>query len=230
MSQGKQAMEEIQEALERKLAAMAIDSRDFSCDYLTMAAVQETWTFLVAVLALAWACGAVCWWATCSAAAQHYYSKLKKPNWIPGLPHIWKVWMVAYSVMAISTWLIHAKHKRFTYIALVYLLSTIFSAAWAPSMFVLHELSLGFLSSIVTTGLYFYSTYLFAEDVHAPAYLAIPCFGWSVAMMVASGQLWYHNEMKELMAEMGTSLPGGFGGGGGKKRSGKKVPGPRRKL
>eukprot|EP01006_Ploeotia_vitrea_P040973 TRINITY_DN66476_c10_g1_i2.p1 TRINITY_DN66476_c10_g1~~TRINITY_DN66476_c10_g1_i2.p1 ORF type:complete len:231 (-),score=26.54 TRINITY_DN66476_c10_g1_i2:591-1250(-) len=190
---------EMQAKIERENELRAAASQDYSIEFLDADKAMEHILPLLLGFIIAAGASYILYYCASLPSSKSYYSKLKKSGFNPSLSTILQVSILGYFVLTPASWVIYVKHDGFTWPVLAWVIHMVVAPLWSPSLFMLRELSLAFLMTMISTASLMYTTYSFAEDVHMAAYIAMPIVGWNVALTVLCGQLWYNNEMKEML-------------------------------
>ena len=143
---------------------------------------RPNWLILAAFVAgalLAGAIGAV-FSPAVSAAANHWYAMLAKPQWAP--PDSWfgPVWTALYVMMGTSAWLIwRERYHRSRSVALAaYTVQLLLNAVWAPLFFGLKNIGAGLFDIVALWLAIAWTMREFAAVRAAAAWLLAPYLIW----------------------------------------------------
>ena len=143
---------------------------------------RPNWLILAAFVAAASAAGAVgaVFSPGMSAAANHWYALLAKPDWAP--PNRWfaPVWCVLYVLMGTSAWLVwRERYHRSRNIALTaYAIQLLLNAAWAPLFFGARNIGAGLFVIVALWLAIAWTIREFSAVRAAAAWMMVPYLIW----------------------------------------------------
>lgn len=143
---------------------------------------RPNWLTLAAFIAAGWGAGVLgaLFSPGFSTAANHWYSLLAKPDWVP--PNSWfaPVWCVLYVLMGTAAWLIsRERYHRGRNVALAaYVIQFLLNAAWAPLFFGVPSIGAGLFVVVALWVAIAWTIREFAAVRAAAAWLMAPYLVW----------------------------------------------------
>ena len=124
-----------------------------------------------------------------------WYRTLAKPTWNPSGWVFGPVWMVLYTMMAVSAWLVWQRGgitKQQKPLS-AFMVQLIFNAAWTPLFFGVQRPDLAFIDIILLWLSILVTIILFYQVRRLAAWLLIPYLAWVSFAAVLNATLWNMN-------------------------------------
>jgi benzodiazapine receptor len=159
---------------------------------------RPNWLMLAAFVAgalLAGAIGAI-FSPAASAAANHWYAMLAKPQWAP--PDSWfgPVWTALYVMMGTSAWLVWREryHRSRSMALAAYAVQLLLNALWAPLFFGLKNIGAGLFDIVALWLAIAWMLREFAAVRAAAAWLLAPYWIWVGFASALNFAVWKLNQ------------------------------------
>ena len=159
---------------------------------------RPNWLMLAAFVAGALLAGAIgaLFSPAVSAAANHWYAMLAKPQWAP--PNSWfgPVWTALYVMMGTSAWLVWREryHRSRSMALAAYAVQLLLNALWAPLFFGLKNIGAGLFDIVALWLAIAWMLREFAAVRAAAAWLLAPYWIWVGFASALNFAVWKLNQ------------------------------------
>jgi len=159
---------------------------------------RPNWLVLAAFVGSAFAAGALgrVFSPRMSAAADHWYAMLAKPDWAPPRHWFGPIWMALYVLMGTAAWLIWREryHRGRSAALAAYAVQLLLNAVWAPLFFGAGNIGAGLFVIVALWLSIAWTIREFAAVRAAAAWMMAPYFSWVGLASALNLAIWRMNQ------------------------------------